>query len=90
MLSSELARSLAGNVIAREQTLAKSPVAAALTPRELEVIRLMSEGADNPAIGRALSISAHTVKQHVTRIFTKLGVQNRVQAAVTAVRAGLV
>jgi DNA-binding NarL/FixJ family response regulator len=62
----------------------------ALTPREAEVLRLISEGADNATIGRALSISPHTVKQYVTNIFEKLGVRSRVQAAVYAVRSGLV
>jgi DNA-binding NarL/FixJ family response regulator len=62
----------------------------ALTPREAEVLRLIAEGADNVAIGLELSISPHTVKQYVTNIFEKLGVHSRVQAAVYAVRAGLV
>jgi two-component system nitrate/nitrite response regulator NarL len=62
----------------------------ALTSRELEVIRLIAEGADNAAIGRELLISKHTVKQYVTNIHEKLGVQSRVQAAVYAVRQGLV
>jgi len=61
-----------------------------LTPREVDVLRLIAEGADNVAIGLALSISPHTVKQYVTNIFEKLGVRSRVQAAVYAVRAGLV
>lgn len=61
-----------------------------LTARELEVIRLIADGADNAAIGRELSISKHTVKQYVTNIFEKLGVNSRVQAAVYAVRRGLV
>ena len=58
--------------------------------RELEVIRLIADGADNAAIGRELSISRHTVKQHVTNIFEKLGVQSRVSVAVYAVRQGWV
>jgi DNA-binding NarL/FixJ family response regulator len=62
----------------------------ALTPRELQVLRLIADGADNAAIGRELSISPHTVKQYVTNILEKLGVRSRVQAAVYAVRAGLV
>ena len=61
-----------------------------LTPREQAVLRLMADGADNGAIGRELSISPHTVKQYVTNIFEKLGVRSRVQAAVHAVRVGLV
>lgn len=61
-----------------------------LTPRELDVIRLLVVGADNARIGRELSISRHTVKQYVTSICKKIGVQSRVQAAVYAVRNGLV
>jgi DNA-binding NarL/FixJ family response regulator len=71
---------------AAEKALAQRP---ALTPREREVLRLIVEGADNVAIGRELSISRHTVKQYVTNIFEKLDVHSRVQAAVYAVRAGL-
>jgi two-component system nitrate/nitrite response regulator NarL len=61
-----------------------------LTAREKDVLRLIAEGADNAAIGLELSISRHTVKQHVTNIFQKLGVRTRVEAAVYAVRSGLV
>jgi DNA-binding NarL/FixJ family response regulator len=61
-----------------------------LTAREKDVLRLLADGADNAAIGLDLSISRHTVKQHVTNIFEKLGVHSRVEAAVYAVRAGLV
>jgi DNA-binding NarL/FixJ family response regulator len=61
----------------------------ALTTREKDVLRLLVDGADNAAIGLELSISRHTVKQHVTNIFEKLGVHSRVEAAVYAVRAGL-
>jgi DNA-binding NarL/FixJ family response regulator len=61
-----------------------------LTPREVQVLRLLAEGADTVAIGKDLSISPHTVKQYVANIFEKLGVRSRVQAAVYAVRAGLV
>lgn len=60
-----------------------------LTAREMDVLRLMVEGADNAAIGLQLSISRHTVKQHVTNIFEKLEVHSRVEAAVYAVRTGL-
>jgi DNA-binding NarL/FixJ family response regulator len=62
----------------------------ALTPRETEVLRMIADGADNSAIGQALSISPNTVKQYVRNIFEKLGVRSRLQAAVHAVRVGLV
>jgi DNA-binding CsgD family transcriptional regulator len=62
----------------------------ALTVRELEVLRLVADGADNATIGRELSISGHTVKHYVTNIFEKLGVRTRVEAAVYAVRTGIV
>ena len=61
-----------------------------LTAREHDVLRLLAGGADNAAIGLELSISPHTVKQHITNIFEKLGVRTRVEAAVYAVRSGLV
>jgi DNA-binding NarL/FixJ family response regulator len=61
-----------------------------LSDREREVLKLIVAGAGNAEIGRALSISRHTVKQHVTNIFGKLEVTTRVQAAVRAVREGLV
>jgi two-component system, NarL family, nitrate/nitrite response regulator NarL len=93
MLSRDAVQGLVTRV--REQTHADAAEQAmsdglALTARELEVIRLIADGADNATIGRELSISRHTVKQYVTNIFEKLGVSSRVQAAVYAVRNGLV
>jgi DNA-binding NarL/FixJ family response regulator len=61
-----------------------------LSDRELEVLRLISEGRDNTQIARALYISPETVKDHVSHILVKLGVENRIQAAVYAVRTDLV
>lgn len=62
----------------------------ALSPREVEVLRLIAAGRDNPDIARELVISQSTVKRHVEAILGKLGVENRVQAAVMAVRRRLV
>ena len=61
-----------------------------LTPRELEVLTLVSRGLDNSEIAHALYLSQHTVKNHVSTILAKLQVENRIQAAVRAVRGGLV
>jgi DNA-binding NarL/FixJ family response regulator len=61
-----------------------------LSPREVEVLRLIAAGRDNGDIARELFISQSTVKRHVEAILAKLGVENRVQAAVAAVRRRLV
>jgi len=61
-----------------------------LTPRERDVLRLLIRGRSNKEIGQALSISEDTAKKHVQTIMLKLGVSDRTQAAVKAVRAGLV
>jgi DNA-binding NarL/FixJ family response regulator len=61
-----------------------------LTRREREVLDLLARGLDNSEIARALYLSQHTVKNHVSTILMKLQVENRLQAAVRAVRGGLV
>jgi DNA-binding NarL/FixJ family response regulator len=58
-----------------------------LSTRETEVLRLMTRGLENAEIARELGISVRTVKAHVSSIFNKLGVENRVQAAVLALGA---
>ncbi len=89
VLSPGAARALVGNATP-VGGLGEAPERPSLTARETDVLRLVVAGADNGAIGVELSISRHTVKQHVTNIFEKLGVRTRVEAAVYAVRAGLV
>jgi DNA-binding NarL/FixJ family response regulator len=61
-----------------------------LTERETEVLRLLASGQANKEIARSLTIGEKTVKTHVSNILGKLGVQSRTQAALYAVRAGLV
>jgi DNA-binding NarL/FixJ family response regulator len=61
-----------------------------LTPREREVLVLIGRGFPNKLIARELSLSEKTVKTHVGHVLAKLGVTDRTQAAVVAVRAGLV
>lgn len=61
-----------------------------LSQRELEVLKLMVEGYSNPEIAAALYLSPNTIKTHIRGIMNKLAVDDRVQAAVVALRAGLV
>ncbi len=61
-----------------------------LTPREREVLELIGRGFPNKRIARRLEVSEKTVKTHVGHVLAKLGVTDRTQAAVVAVRAGLV
>jgi DNA-binding NarL/FixJ family response regulator len=63
---------------------------APMTPREFEVLELLARGLDNSEIAQTLFLSQHTVKNHVSSILIKLQVENRIQAAVRAVRGGLV
>lgn len=68
------------------EDLYKPHVDEPLTDRELEVLKLMSEGKSNIEIAKAIHISQHTAKSHVCKILTKLAVSDRVQAAVKAVK----
>ena len=94
VLSREVAATLTARALERAREDGAAAQASAelptLTARETDVLRLVVDGADNAAIGLALSISPHTVKQYMTNIFEKLDVNSRVQAAVYAVRSGLV
>ena len=67
-----------------------SGTGAELTDREVEVLRLLAAGNDNAAIAQELYISPRTVKNHISSILAKLHVDNRIQAAVYAVRKGIV
>jgi two-component system, NarL family, response regulator LiaR len=62
---------------------------AALSAREVDVLKLVAGGKDNAAIARELCISSKTVKNHVSSILLKLQLENRIQAAVYAVRNGI-
>lgn len=61
-----------------------------LTNREIEILALVVDGKSNTEIAKDLEISVHTVKAHVCAILHKMSVDDRVQAAVKAVRSGLV
>ena len=70
-------------------TLHPAPLAE-LTPRELEVLRLVARGLSNAEIARELVVGDATVKTHVARIFSKLDLHDRAQAVVLAYESGLV
>ena len=65
-------------------------IRAELSDRELDVLRLIANGKDNAMIAGELHISPKTVKNHISNILMKLQIENRIQAAVYAVRSGIV
>jgi non-specific serine/threonine protein kinase len=81
----------------RADALASEPDAAGprkamtvLTPRELDVLKLVAQGLSNPEIAQRLFLSEHTVHRHLANILRKLGLSSRAAAAAWGVRAGLV
>jgi DNA-binding NarL/FixJ family response regulator len=91
LLAPEVTRQLVGRYAARIRPAdGGSPDDIPLTPRELEVLRLIADGRSNSEIAAHLVISHETVKTYVSRILTKLDLRDRVQAVVYAYRRGLV
>lgn len=80
---------LASGLAQRLVTRMRAPSGPTLTPRELEVLRLVSGGASNRAIARELFVSEATIKTHLVRIYEKLGVDNRTAAVAAARERGL-
>jgi DNA-binding NarL/FixJ family response regulator len=86
---------IAAKVLQRLRSQGKSEdaaetIRAELSDREVEVLKLIANGKDNAEIARELFISPKTVKNHISNILMKLQIENRIQAAVYAVRSGLV
>ena len=90
LLDPEVTRQLVGRYAARVRPAEGTPKDIPLTPRELEVLRLIADGLSNKEIAGALVLSQETVKTFVSRILTKLSLRDRVQAVVYAYRQGLV
>jgi two-component system, NarL family, response regulator LiaR len=81
---------IARRVIENLKPPANKTNSANLSQRELEVLKLMVDGLSNPEIAEKLYLSPNTVKTHVRGIMNKLSVDDRVQAAVVALRSGIV
>ena len=71
-------------------SLERGPLDEPLTARELEVLQLLSQGLSNKLIARKLQISEHTVKFHISSLYTKLGASSRTDAVNRGARSGLI
>jgi DNA-binding NarL/FixJ family response regulator len=91
LLAPSITRRLIGDFARRRRHQRPSPKATAgLTPRELDVLRLMARGLSNAEIAAELVLAEQTVKTHVGHVLTKLGLRDRTQAVVYAYENGLV
>ncbi|GAA2126086.1 response regulator transcription factor [Streptomyces synnematoformans] len=90
LLDPEVTRQLVGRYAARIRPVDGAPRDIPLTPRELDVLRLLATGLSNSEIAADLQLSHETVKTFVSRILTKLDLRDRVQAVIYAYRQGLV
>jgi DNA-binding NarL/FixJ family response regulator len=84
-----LAPSAAAALVRRATGSLPAAAGPSLTPRELDVLRLVAQGNSNPAIGRALFLSEATVKTHLGHVFEKLGVSDRTRAVIRAMELQL-
>jgi DNA-binding NarL/FixJ family response regulator len=89
LLSPSITRRLIEDYARRPPAREQPPALAGLTPRELEVLRLVARGFSNGEIARELFVGDATVKTHVARIFAKLDLHDRAQAVVLAYESGL-
>jgi DNA-binding NarL/FixJ family response regulator len=90
LLSPSITRRLIADYARRPPPSEKPATLGELTPRELEVLRLVARGLSNADIARELVLGEATVKTHVARIFQKLDLHDRAQAVVLAYESGLV
>jgi DNA-binding NarL/FixJ family response regulator len=90
LLSPSITRRLIADYARRPPASEQPAALAELTPRELEVLRLLARGLSNADIARELVLGEATVKTHVARVFGKLGLHDRAQAVVLAYETGLI
>jgi len=90
LLSPSITRRLIADYARRPPASEQPAALAELTPRELEVLRLLARGLSNGEIARELVLGEATVKTHVARVFQKLDLHDRAQAVVLAYETGLV
>jgi DNA-binding NarL/FixJ family response regulator len=90
LLAPTVTRRLVEQFARRPPPSARPAALAELTPRELEILRLLARGLSNAEIAGELIIGDATVKTHVARVLQKLGLRDRVQAVVLAYETGLV
>ncbi|HEY8311505.1 MAG TPA: response regulator transcription factor [Gemmatimonadaceae bacterium] len=90
VVSPAIAQRLMDRVRGDASTTAESTNLPALNERQTQILRLISEGYSNKEIATRVHLSENTVKSHVQDIFAKLDVRNRVEAAITAARQGLI
>jgi DNA-binding NarL/FixJ family response regulator len=90
LLSPTITRRLIEDYTRRPPPTSQPAAVSELTPRELEVLRLIARGLSNADIAGELVVSDATVKTHVARIFSKLDLHDRAQAVVLAYESGLV
>jgi DNA-binding NarL/FixJ family response regulator len=89
-MESEQARGMVEELDALREVADRAPGGESLTPREKEVLRLLSEGLSARQMARRLELSERTINTHVANVYRKLAVSNRVQAVRQAIRLGLV
>ncbi|MEV6932026.1 response regulator transcription factor [Dactylosporangium sp. NPDC051485] len=90
LLAPSVTRRLVERFAERQDTATLHRDLSTLTPREMDILRLIARGLSNQELARQLQISETTVKTHVTRVFTKLGIRDRAQAIIVAYETGLI
>jgi DNA-binding NarL/FixJ family response regulator len=89
LLAPSITRRLIGEFVRIRPKTEAPPTLGALTPREIEVLRLVAQGLSNPEIAARLVVTEETVKTHVSHILTKLRLRDRTQAVIAAYETGL-